>query len=254
MDFSDVIEQKAENQVEFNNIIYTIPDGYVFSIKEGLKAEKYDKKGELIGYDPISCTPVLINAVLENKDTESQKVELVFCKTGKKVIIEKSELYAHTKIIKLANKGMQVTSLTSKDWVDFLSKLEGVNVDVIPKKITISRLGWIERKTFIPYAMNDYLLDVNDSTKTWVQALESKGSLPVWVLKMSELRKNNIFRYTLAVSFSAPLLKITGTRSFVTYNWATSKGGKTSAAYCAMSVWGLAESLKVSFDATKVRN
>ena len=31
-------------------------------------------------------------------------MELVFCKTGKKVIIEKSDLYAHTKIIKLANK------------------------------------------------------------------------------------------------------------------------------------------------------
>lgn len=251
MDFLDVIEQETDNQVEFNGILYIIPENYVFSIKNGLKAKKFDKKGTLIGFEPISCTPILINNVLENKDTGNQKVELVFCNTGKKVIVDKSELYSHTKITKLANKGMQVTSLTSKDWVEFLSQLEGLNGDVIPRKITISRLGWVDPKTFIPYSMNEYLLDVNDNTNTWVQALAYKGSLPAWVLKMSKLRKNNIFRYTLAVSFSAPLLKITGTRSFVSYNWATSKGGKTAAAYCAMSVWGLAESLKVSFDATK---
>lgn len=251
MDFSDLIEQEANNHVTFNGILYIIPDKYVFSLKNGLKKKKFDKKGTLVGFDPISCTPVLINSILENIDTGNQKIELIFCNTGKKVIVEKSELYSHSKIVKLANKGMQVTSLTAKDWVEFISELEGLNSDVISKKVTVSRLGWVNPKTFIPYVKNDYLLDVNDNTNTWVESLEQKGSLSAWVLKMSELRKNNIFRYTFAVSFSAPLLKITGTRSFVSYNWAMSKGGKTAAAYCAMSVWGLAESLKVSFDATK---
>ena len=54
----------------------------------------------------------------------------------------------------------------------------------------------------------------------------------------------------LASSFGAPLLRKFGVRTFVVYNWATSKSGKTTALKCALSVWGNPDKLKFQFDST----
>lgn len=238
--------------IEYNGITLKVPDGFRVYSNEGIQKEILDKYGKIIGFDTISYRPVLIKSILKNYDTDDEKLELVFCDTGKTLIVEKSEIFSSSKIVKLSNKGMQVNSNNSRSWIDFLSNLEAINLDILPKKKTINRLGWIDENTFIPYNNNEFELDVDDSTYSWVKSLEEKGSLIEWVHQMEKLRDNPIFRFILATSFSAPLLKITNTRSFVIYNWAMSKGGKTATAHCAMSVWGLAESLKVSFDATRV--
>lgn len=221
-----IIRRKLEEDgtsITYNNIIYKVPEGFRAFSEKGIQRELLNKNGECIGYDTISYKMVLINSVLTNYDTGDEKIELVFCDTGKTLIVEKSELYSSSKIIKLSNKGMQVNSNNSRWWIDFISKFEALNDDVIPRKKTINRLGWINEKTFIPYNKNEFELDVNDSTFSWIKALECKGSLIEWVSQMSKLRENVIFRTILATSFSAPLLHITDTRSFVIYNWAMSK-------------------------------
>lgn len=214
--------------IECNGVVLRIPAGYKAYTTEGIQREIIDNKGNLIGIDTISYRCVLINAILESYDTDNEKLELVFCDEGKKIIVEKSDLYSKSKIIKLANKGMQVNSNNAKYWIEYLSKMEALNYNIIPRKRTINRLGWINSNTFIPYKNNEFEIDVDESTSSWINALKTEGSLLEWVKQMSILRKNDIFRTILATSFSAPLLKITGTRSFVIYNWAMSKRRKNS--------------------------
>lgn len=249
----NIIKKECDGEtIEFEGIKLKIPEDFRVYYDKGIKVAEYGRSGELIGFKTLSYEPVIIKSILINKDTETEKLELVSLETNKSLIVQKSELFSNGKIIKLADKGMQVNSNNSKAWVEYFSNLEALNKNIIPRKITVSRLGWIDQYTFIPYEKGNYELDINDNTLTWVNDLKEEGSLIEWVKTVAKLRKNYIGRFNIAASFSAPLLKITGTRSFVIYNWAGSKGGKTACAYVSMSVWGIAENLKVSFDATRV--
>ena len=248
-----LIKREISNNknIIYDDIEYKIPEPYQVSRQNGIMKEVY-KKGKLVDIINVSREAVLIKNILIDRETENQKVELVFLNTNKTIIVEKSQLYTANKITKLADKGMQITSNTARLFVDYFSELEFINKDVIPVKTTVSTTGWVNESTFVPYNMNQFALDTNSSTYSWIKELNPKGDITEWINQMRKLRENPIFRFILASSFSAPLLKITDTRSFVVYNWAMSKGGKTATAYCAMSVWGSAESLKVSFDATNV--
>lgn len=214
--------------IEYDGILFEVPEGYRVFSEKGIQKEILDKYGNVVDMKIISYRTVLIKSILLDYDTENEKIELVFLDTGKTLIVEKSDLYSSSKIIKLADKGLQVNSNNAKIWIDFLTEYEAINREKLPKKQTISRLGWINQNTFIPYNKNGFELDVNDNTASWIKELEEKGSLLKWVEQMKELRNNYIFRFVLATSFSAPLLKITGTRSFVIYNWAMSKRWKNS--------------------------
>ena len=69
---------------------------------------------------------------------------------------------------------------------------------------------------------------------------------------MSPHRQRDKFRFILAASFAAPLLRIVKQRIFFVYNWGGSKGGKTAALKAALSAWGDPERLMVNFNATQV--
>ena len=243
------LHKEEKNRYVFEGIPYRIPPP--FFLKNGVIYIVENKK-EVVVEEPVILKPAFITAVCKNIDTENEKIELTLEKNSKKIFSDKSILYSKSKIIQLADRGLQVNSLNSSDWIKFLSELEVLNEDVIPVKLTTSHLGWIDNQTFMPFRKGQYELDVKDDVLTWTDSIVEKGNLKEWVFNTYKSRQNYIFRFILACSFAAPLLKLTDTRSFVVYNWAQSKGGKTSAAYVALSVWGKAENLKVNFDATAV--
>ena len=243
------LHKDTANNEKFNfcGIDFTIPQNYV--IKNGIVYEIKEKKDE-IQIVPVILKPALITSVYKNIDTGNEKAELTVMKDLQKIIVDKSILYARSKVIQLADKGLKITSSIASDWIDFLYSLEVLNEEVIPVRFTTNHLGWIDDKSFMPFIKNDYELDVKEDVQTWIDSLKIKGNINDWIKVTSKFRNNEIFRFILAASFAAPLLKHTNTRSFVIYNWALSKGGKTAAAYVALSVWGLAENLKVNFNAT----
>ena len=55
------------------------------------------------------------------------------------------------------------------------------------------------------------------------------GTFEKWVEHMTPHRSRQKFRFILAASFAAPLLRIVKQRIFFVYNWGGSKGGKTAA-------------------------
>ena len=63
------------------------------------------------------------------------------------------------------------------------------------------------------------------------------GTFEKWVEHMAPHRSRQKFRFILAASFAAPLLRIVKQRIFFVYNWGGSKGGKTAALKAALSAW-----------------
>ena len=136
--------------------------------------------------------------------------------------------------------------------VRFLGALEAENIDIIPKADATSTFGWQPGKRFIPGHDKGISLDIDPSQKGMAAAYCQSGCMEKWLEHMEPHRARDKFRFILAASFAAPLLRIVKQRIFFVYNWGGSKGGKTAALKAALSVWGDPERLMVNFNATQV--
>ena len=96
------------------------------------------------------------------------------------------------------------------------------------------------------------MLDIDPSQQAMAMAYTKQGEMDGWIETMRPHRERDKFRFILAASFAAPLLRIIRQRIFFVYNWGGSKGGKTAALKAALSAWGDPERLMVNFNATQV--
>jgi putative DNA primase/helicase len=148
-----------------------------------------------------------------------------------------------------------VNSENAKFLIQFLDDLERENRDSIPVVRSIGRMGWIGKNAFLPGAEGDIELDVDETSgaASVAGAYKECGSFEHWVKEMGEIRRSYpLARFMLSASFAAPLLRIVGQRVFIVHAWGPSRGGKTAALKAALSVWGNAEELIASFNATRV--
>ena len=136
--------------------------------------------------------------------------------------------------------------------MSFLAALEAENIDIIQKADSTSTFGWQTRGRFLPGHGDDIVLDIEPSLRGWAAAYHTAGTFEGWIATMQPHRSRDKFRFILAASFAAPLLKIIQQRIFFVYNWGGSKGGKTAALKAALSAWGDPERLMVNFNATQV--
>ena len=134
----------------------------------------------------------------------------------------------------------------------FLGALEAENIDRIPKCDATSTFGWKPGRRFIPGCDGGLTLDLDPVQRNMAAAYCQNGTLERWIERMKPHRARNKFRFILAASFAAPLLKIVKQRIFFVYNWGNSGGGKTAALKAALSAWGDPERLMASFNATQV--
>ncbi|AFK87724.1 DNA primase/helicase [Thermoanaerobacterium phage THSA-485A] len=201
----------------------------------------------------VCRTPILLNSRLKSLDTGEEKMEIAFYRDGswQKEIVQRSTIFQSRTITQLADIGVTVTSENSKPLVKFLGSLEAENIDVLPLRKSVSQLGWYG-KYFMPFINDDYVLDIDRNSQKWVNAYTEQGTFEDWIKNIGPYRSNDIFRFILASSFAAPLLKPLNHRIFFVHNWGDSRGGKTAALKAALSVWGDPEELMTSFNATKV--
>ncbi|SET46294.1 Uncharcterized protein, DUF927 family [Natronincola peptidivorans] len=201
----------------------------------------------------VCRTPILIARRIKALGMEEEKVEIAFYRDRKWHFVreQRSTIFQARTIIKLADVGVTVTSENAKFLVRFLENLEAENFDIIETLQSVSQLGW-HGKNFLPGKEGDLVLDVERSERKWVEAYSKKGKLEDWIKTMKPFRKNTIFRFILANSFAAPLLKLLNHRIFFVHNWGDSRGGKTAALKAALSVWGNPDELMTSFNATNV--
>lgn len=225
------------------------PEGWLYSEK-GIS--HIDEKK----YTPtlVCRTPIILTQRLKSLETGEEKMEIAFKRDGvwHKAIFPRSTIFTARGITVLADLGCTVTSENAKMVVRFLSALEAENIDIINKSDATSTFGWQPGKRFIPGREQGIVLDIDPSQKGMATAYCQVGEEKKWIDTMAPHRCRDKFRFILAASFAAPLLRVLHQRIFFVYNWGGSKGGKTAALKAALSAWGDPERLMVNFNATQV--
>lgn len=202
----------------------------------------------------VCRTPILLTQRLKSLETGDEKMEVAFKRDGEwqRAIYPRSVIFSSRSITTLADLGCTITSENSKNVVKFLGALESENIDIIPKNDATSTFGWQPGRRFIPGHDEGITLDIDPYQRGMAAAYCQNGTMERWIEHMAPHRSREKFRFILAASFAAPLLRIVKQRIFFVYNWGGSKGGKTAALKAALSAWGDPERLMVNFNATQV--
>ena len=225
------------------------PEGWIYSEK-GIS--HIDEKKAIP--TTVCRTPIILTQRLKSMETGEEKIEIAFKRDGQwsRAIYPRSTVFTSRNITALADLGCTITSENAKQVVSFLAALEAENIDIIQKADSTSTFGWQTKARFLPGHGDDIVLDIEPSLRGWAAAYHAAGTFEGWVDTMQPHRSRDKFRFILAASFAAPLLRILQQRIFFVYNWGGSKGGKTAALKAALSAWGDPERLMVNFNATQV--
>lgn len=207
----------------------------------------------------VSISPFIVvpHKILIDIDTQEEKVEIVYYKNKKwnSIIVDKNTLYNNRNIVKLANKGLPISSKTATDMVSFLFNLEGLNYDKIPIQRTINRFGWVSNDIFLPYKNKDVHLELEVGIKTWLNKINKKrGNLENWIRGIKDFLKDDetgIIRFILDVGFSSCLLHILKYRGTIFHIWGNSGIGKTALLELANSIHASPENI-ITFAATPI--
>lgn len=213
----------------------------------------------LSGFEEIyACHhPILPIECLENIDTGEEKLKIAYKKRNiwREIIVSKEILFNSSKIIQLSTAGVDVTSETAKHLVSYLQDIENINMNEIPVRKSVSRLGYIGDSGFSPY-VNGLIFDGDNNYSHIFNAIAEHGDVTKWFETAKQCRKMSITaRILLSASFASVLISHVGGLPFFVHLWGVDSGtGKTVALMLAASVWGNPEMGKYiqTFNATQV--
>ena len=192
--------------------------------------------------------PIFPTRILRNVETGKYKIEIVFKVRGKvrRVLVNREIISTPTKILKLADDSVQVTSITAPLLVKYLADLEAMNPEIITEYSSTSRLGWIEDtdengekvKCFLPY-QKDIIFDNELNIKSLFESITEHGSREKWYKHIKEIRarKQTEFLINFAASFASVLVDPCVALPFIVCLWGGTGLGKTVTLKTCVSVW-----------------
>lgn len=248
------LKSKKSNETNFTDCKYKLKCGNWIADDTGVYKLEYNSAMEPIKVK-ASSIPILPIERIINIDTNTEKVKIMFFKDGKwnEIIVEKNTIVSKSKIIQLANKGIEVTDENAKNLINYFADV--LELNTFKPKHGITHLGWVG-EDFVPYT-DKYIFDSEDKFKLKFQGISSKGDYELWKSKMRELRsKSKTLKIDMAASFASPLLKIFNVISFIVHVWGKTNNGKTVGQMVALSIWGNPSKkyLFSTFDNTKIAN
>ncbi len=109
--------------------------------KDGINRKIVDKNGNS-SKKVVSNTPVFINYIIKDIESNTEKISLIYYKYKKwnTTEIRKSVISSKNEIIQLSECGIHVTSSTAKELVEYLSELEHLNN--ISYVLGTDKFGW----------------------------------------------------------------------------------------------------------------
>ena len=261
--------------------------------KESAEAEARDAGGPLVGLsDMLNGTPNFGKYICTNKSVSYigyYGEPVIVCNhplfpTGRSVNIEdgsemldvsykldnhwrtrenvdRGTLSQSRTISALSRFGMDITSENAREVVSYMAEMDHLNRDIIPRKETVSRLGWIQSRGFSPYIEGvQYHTAENERFDEAYAAVHEHGSFETWKETAGKVMGDKAFmpaRLAMAASVASVLLKWTCNQPFIVHLWSSESGtGKSIALMLAGSLWADPEIGKYirSMNATKVAN
>lgn len=189
--------------------------------------------------EDASSIPLLPSAIYENQETGTEKIELSFFKNGKwkQILVPRSIVANKTKIIALADDGIEVTSENSSSLVKYISDVVNSNQDTLPRVASVGHMGWVTGGEFVPYS-DSIQPDFGDQFGALLTATEPKGTLQEWYKIVVPLLKSPYMRMTIAASLASVLIGPMRGLPFIFHLWGGTGAGKTVALKVAASIWG----------------
>lgn len=210
------------------------------------------QQGDAIKHDYACKMPIMPAAVLRNIETDTEKVQLAFCRaksSWSKCVFPRSTISNKNKIIELADRGIFVTSDTAAALVTYLGACLANNAEIIPIIQSVGRLGWVD-DVFVPYD-EALTLDNDGQGAELARAVHSKGTLEEWSDYIAPLRKQSLYlQIVLAAAFASVLISKVKALPFVLHLWGGTGTGKTVALKVAASVWGNPEKYMLTLNGT----
>ena len=203
--------------------------------------------------------PIMPVKRVTNIETFEEKLEIAY-KRGKDawktLTVSREQLASAQKIIGLARQGVDVNSENAKEVVKYMSKLESLNYDDLPRQDSVSHMGWLSDGRFMPYVEDvSYDGDSPEFTRMYTE-FKPVGDENTWMELAKGVRKADSIpaRIALAASFAAPMVQILGGLPFFVHFWGEAGCGKTVGLMLAASVWGNPEVGRYvkTFSGTKV--
>lgn len=201
-----------------------------------------------------SWQPVVIKNIYYNQELNTYRVQLAFKESEysptKTITVNKSTIANASNITMLADYGISITNQNASLFVKYLNDLERLNVDVIPRSAAISRVGWVNDTSFVPYNSN-----INFDGETvygeLFNAIKCNGDYEEW--KQMVLQEDGLeARAILGASFSSPLVGLLDSLVFFVHLWGNTGNGKSVALNLAQSVWGNPKKLVQNLNGTAV--
>lgn len=195
-----------------------------------------------------------------NIETFEEKLEIAYCRgkdPWKSLTVSREQLASAQKIIGLSRQGVDVNSENAKEVVRYMSKLESLNYDNLPRQDSVSHMGWLSDGQFMPYVNGVSYDGESPEMMRMYGLLKPSGDRAAWFDLAKQIRADNSIpaRIALAAAFAAPLVKILGGLPFFVHLWGETGCGKTVGLMLAASVWGYPDSMDgyiKQFSGTKV--
>lgn len=243
---------EQEYKTKLDGIDLTLNTGEWIVNSQGIK-RFVNRNGSQV--EEIACwQPIIISNIYFNQELNTYRVQLAFKESEysrvKTVTVNKSIIANTSSITALADYGISITNQSAPLLVKYLNDIERLNVDLIPRNNAISRIGWVEDMSFVPYnsgicfdgetLYNDLYnaIKCNGSYDKWKEILSTENSLPA--------------RMVLGSTFASPLVGLLDTLPFFTHLWGNTGNGKSVALHLASSVWGNPAKLVQNLNGTAV--
>ena len=238
----------------FENQPATLRCGSYTCVDRVTRFNEYGMEIEVISH------PIMPVKRVTNIETYEEKLEIAYCRghdPWKTLTVSREQLASAQKIIGLSKQGVDVNSENAKEVVRFMSKLESLNYDDLPRQNSVSHMGWLSDGKFMPYVDGVSYDGESPEMNRMYGLLKPSGDREAWFTLAKNVRAYNSVpaRIALAAAFAAPLVKILGGLPFFVHLWGETGCGKTVGLMLAASVWGYPDSMDgyiKQFSGTKV--
>lgn len=235
--YTQLKKQEHSNRTEFTDAPIVLNCGKYKANDTGIVSVDLTKNGDVL--TSVACThPIMITERYVNIDTDTEKAKIAFLRDGawRSLVVDASQILNKSKVSDLADRGVIVTSESSKDLVKYFATIMDLNEKEIPLYKSISRLGWINQE-FAPY-VDEVKYDGDLDFLGTYQSIKEIGAFDIWKNHMEELRQKLEVRLVMAASFASALIEKVSALPFVLHLWGKTGGGKTVTLMVAASIWG----------------
>ena len=221
------------------------PEGYTITAGDGVKY--YCERGAMT----VSSTAMFISRKLLN--IEDQTIEYEISKydysTHKVMpldILTGKELGTN-KILKLADKGVDITKLNCKLCIEYLQNFRNENDDEIPVIKKYSGTGWHDGKFIYPSKDEDYVVVRSNLENIYGM----KGTEKDWLDGIKKLFDYKFAKFGIGVGLATPLIDILKLPNTLVQFRGRSMSGKTTLLSIISSIYGNPEYYLKNFNATQ---